>query len=161
MFDTSSTSSFRHLILASPRPGPPATPARSTPPQDGLFNHNSGSSSHCSCRWGLPLRECDLPSNIQAEIQSIALGLLEFSLGLFVLSSLATLPICPPGYRTGANPLCSNFTGEHFSLSPQRYLWPPSPSCSKPAKPPTGRNNQAWVTAGQTRLAGTVPLEGF
>lgn len=68
----------------------------------------------------LPLRELsDLPSNIQAEIQSIALGLLEFSLGLFALSSLATLPICPLGHRTGANPLCSTLTGEHSVCLPR------------------------------------------
>lgn len=74
----------------------------------------------------LPLRELsDLPSIIQAEMQSIALGLLEFSLGLFALSSFDPLRIYPLGYRTGANPLCFNFTGEHFSLSPQRYLWAP------------------------------------
>lgn len=74
----------------------------------------------------LPLRELsDLSSIIQAEIQSIAQGLLEFSLGLLALSSLAPLTIYPLGYRTGANALCFNFTGEHVSLSPQRYLWAP------------------------------------
>ena len=98
---------YSWLRCAAPAPAPANT---HWDQQGSSFDsHNSGSSFHCSCPEGaLPLRELsDLPSIIQEEIKSIALGLLEFSLGLFPLSSLASSPSVHQDRRPAPSALTS------------------------------------------------------